>query len=293
MDIETLRKWIAERDSYSTLETVDVHTGERTALKEFDYVIEAPNWTQDDKYLVYNSQGRMFTYELATGEIKKIDTGFAIDCNNDHVLSPDNTQLAVSHFTNEDATSRIYTLPLTGGSPIIVTEKGPSYLHGWSPDGKRLAYCAERNGQYNIYTISVSGGDETQLTDEPGLDDGPEYSTDGKYIWFNSTRTGLMQIWRMEVDGTNPIHMVKEEANCWFPHVSPDGNWVVYIAYDKDDVEPGDHPPNKSVELRLVTADGGISKTIVKLFGGQGTINVNSWSSDNHTIAFVSYRLKA
>ena len=293
MDIETLRKWIAERDSYSTLETVDVHTGERTALKKFDYVIEAPNWTQDGKYLVYNSRGSMFTYEIATGEIKKIDTGLATDCNNDHVLSPDNTQLAISHFTNDDATSRIYTLPFTGGSPTLITENGPSYLHGWSPDGKRLAYCAERQGQYDIYTISVSGGDETQLTNEPGLDDGPEYAPDGETIWFNSTRTGLMQIWRMDVDGANPIHMVREEANCWFPHVSGDGNWVTYIAYGKDDVEPGDHPPNKNIELRLVSAAGGISKTIVRLFGGQGTMNVNSWSPDNHSIALVSYQLKA
>jgi Tol biopolymer transport system component len=292
MDIETLRKWIAERDSYSILETVDVHTGERTVLKEFDYVIEAPNWTQDGKTLVYNSQGRMYTYELKTGEIKEIDTGFAMDCNNDHVLSPDNSQLAVSHFTNEDATSRIYTLPLGGGTPTLVTEKGPSYLHGWSPDGKRLAYYAERDGQYDIYTISVGGGAETQLTDEPGLDDGPEYSPDGKHIWFNSTRTGLMQIWRMATDGSNPTHMVKEEANCWFPHVSPDGQWVIYITYGEDDVEAGDHPPNKNVELRLVHADGGVSKTIVKLFGGQGTMNVNSWSPDNRSLAFVSYRLK-
>ena len=292
MDIETLRKWIAERDSYSTLEIVDVYTNERTVLKEFEYVIEAPNWTQDGKFLVYNSQGRIFTYELATGEIKEIDTGFAIDCNNDHVLSPENKQLAVSHFTNEDAISRIYILPLTGGTPTLVTEKGPSYLHGWSPDGERLAYCAERDGQYDIYTISVNGGEEIQLTDEPGLDDGPEYSPDGKHIWFNSTRTGLMQVWRMEADGSNPTQMVREEANCWFPHVSPDGQWVAYIAYGKDDVEAGDHPPNKNVEIRLVPAEGSASKTIVKLFGGQGTMNVNSWSPDNRRLAFVSYRLK-
>ena len=292
MDIETLRKWIAERDSYSILETINIFTGERTAHKEFDCVIEAPNWTQDGKFLVYNSRGKIFTYELSTGEIKEIDTGFAIDCNNDHVLSPDNTQLAVSHFTNEDATSRIYILPFAGGSPILVTEKGPSYLHGWLPNGKRLAYCAERKGQYDIYTISVNGGEETQLTDEPGLDDGPEYSPDGRYIWFNSIRTGLMQVWRMETDGSNPIHMVKEEANCWFPHISPDGAWVAYIAYGKYDVKAGDHPPNKNVELHLVPAEGGVSKTIVKLFGGQGTMNVNSWSPDNHTLAFVSYRLK-
>jgi len=133
---------------------------------------------------------------------------------------------------------------------------------------------------------------ESRLTDLPGLDDGPEYSPDGKYIWFNSTRSGLMQIWRMEADGSNPTHMVKEAANCWFPHVSPDGDRVVYIAYGRDDVEPGDHPANKNVELRLVSASGGESKTILNLFGGQGTINVNSWSPDNRTIAFVSYRLK-
>lgn len=200
--------------------------------------------------------------------------------------------MAVSHFTNEDATSRIYILPLSGSTPRLVTEKGPSYLHGWSPDGKRLAYCAERNGQYDIYTIAVDGGEETQLTNLPGLDDGPEYSPDGKYIWFNSVRSGLMQVWRMEADGSNPTHMVQEEANGWFPHVSPDNQWVVYIAYKKGDVEPGDHPANKDVELRLIPAEGGAAKTIVSLFGGQGTINVNSWAPDNRTIAFVSYRLK-
>jgi len=276
----------------SILETVDVHTGVRSVLKEFEYVIEAPNWTLDGRYLVYNSRGHIYSYELATGEIKEIDTGFAIDCNNDHVLSPDNVQIAVSHFTNEDATSRIYILPFEGGAPVLVTEKGPSYLHGWAPDGKRLAYCAERGGQYDIYTISVNGGQETQLTNLPGLDDGPEYSPSGQHIWFNSSRSGLMQIWRMEKDGANPVHTVQEDANCWFPHVSPDGSWVVYIAYSKDDVSPGDHPANKNVELRLIPSDGGISKTIVKLFGGQGTMNVNSWAPDNRTLAFVSYRLK-
>jgi Tol biopolymer transport system component len=101
-----------------------------------------------------------------------------------------------------------------------------------------------------------------------------------------------MQVWRMEADGANPTQMVKEDANCWFPHVSPNGKWVVYIAYGKNDVKPGDHPANKHVELRLAPADGCESKTIVKLFGGQGTINVNSWSPDNRTVALVSYRLK-
>jgi len=292
MNINTLRRSMAERDTFSILETIDVHTGVRTVLKEFDYVIEAPNWTRDGCHLVYNSKGHIYKFELATRIEKQLDTGFAIDCNNDHVLSPDNMQIAVSHFTYEDAISRIYILPMAGGSPQLVTEKGPSYLHGWSPNGKTLAYCAERNGQYDIYTIPVSGGKETQLTNLPGLDDGPEYSPSGEHIWFNSVRTGLMQVWRMEADGSNPVQMVKEDANCWFPHVSPDGQWVVYVAYDKNEVAAGDHPANKHVEIRLVPAAGGASKTLVKLFGGQGTMNVNSWSPDNRTIAFVSYRIK-
>ncbi len=293
MDIHTLRQRIAQRDTFSILETLDVQTGARTVLKEFDHVIEAPNWTPDGRFLVYNSRGRIYTYELATGEIREVDSGFAVDCNNDHVLSPDGSQLAVSHFTYEDAKSRIYILPLAGGQPRLVTEKGPSYLHGWSPDGLRLAYCAERGGQYDVYTISVAGGPETQLTDLPGLDDGPEYSPDGRHIWFNSTRTGLMQVWRMEIDGSNPARMIQEEANCWFPHVSPDGKQVVYVAYAKGDVAPGDHPPNKNVEIRLAPAEGGPSTTVARLFGGQGTMNVNSWAPDSRTIAFVSYRLKA
>lgn len=294
MDIHTLRALMKERDSYSILETLDIVTGERTVLREFDFVIEAPNWTQDGRFLVYNGNGCMYTYEWDTQTVKQIETGFAIDCNNDHVLSPDGTRLAVSHFTAGDASSRIYVLPLEGGTPELVTPNAPSYLHGWSPDGTTLAYCAERNGQYDIYTIAVSGGEETQLTDIPGsLDDGPEFSPCGQWIWFNSTRSGLMQIWRMDANGENQQQMTFDEANSWFPHVSPDGKWVSYVTYRKEDVAPGEHPPNKQVELRLMPAEGGAPRTIAQLFGGQGTINVNSWAPDSRRLAFVSYRLKA
>jgi hypothetical protein len=179
MDIDTLRQLLAERDTFSILETVDLQTGERTILREFDFVISAPNWTKDGRHLIYDSRGCLYTYELATGEIGQIETGFALDCTNDHLLSPDDTQLAISHFTNVDATARIYLLPPAGGTPTLITDKGLSYLHGWSPDGKQLVYCGERDGQYDIYTIPVDGGLETQLTDEPGLDDGPEYSPSG------------------------------------------------------------------------------------------------------------------
>jgi TolB protein len=283
---------ITGRDVISTLEIVDVFTGERTALAKFDYLIEAPNWTRDGKKLIYNSLGLIYSFDILMLESTVIDLGYATQCNNDHVLSPDDSCIAVSHHTQEDSHSRIYIVPFKGGNPVLLTPIGPSYLHGWSPDGNTLAYCAERNGQYDIYTIPVTGGVETQLTDLPDLDDGPEYSPDGRHIWFNSVRTGLMQVWRMNADGSEQSQMTFDESNNWFPHVSPDAESVAFIAYRKGDVAPGDHPANKNVEIRLMASVGGESRTLVKLFGGQGTINVNSWSPDSRKLAFVSYQLK-
>lgn len=147
-----------ERTLVSLLEKIDVKTGERKVLAEFNHLIEAPNWTKDGNHLIYNSGGLLYTFELATGESKLIESGYANHCNNDHVLSPDNTQLAVSHHTQEDGKSRIYIFSLSEGLPALITPLAPSYLHGWSPDGASLAYCAERNGQYNIYTIPLTAG---------------------------------------------------------------------------------------------------------------------------------------
>lgn len=281
-----------KRSVISCLETVDVNTGERKVLAEFDYLIEAPNWTKAGNHLIYNSRGLLYSFNLESLESTVIGSGYANQCNNDHVLSPDNAHIAVSHHTQEDGQSRIYVFPLAGGQPALITAMAPSYLHGWSPDGRTLSYCAERNGQYDIYTIPVDGGIETRLTDTPGLDDGPEYSPDGGYIWFNSTRTGLMQVWRMNADGSEQTQMTFDGSNNWFPHVSPDGESVAYLAYHKEDVAPNDHPANKDVELRLIASEGGQYRKLAKLFGGQGTINVNSWSPDSRQLAFVSYKLK-
>lgn len=277
----------------SVMEAFHVETGARRVLFEREGRFEAPNW-HPDGYLVYNMEGKLHTYHMDTGVHGMIDTGSADHCNNDHVLSPNGRFVAVSHSEETDWHSRIYILPTTGGEPYKVTPVGPSYLHGWSPDGRTLCYCAERSGNYDVYTIPVNGGAETRLTDAEGLDDGPEYSPCGEYIWFNSVRTGLMQAWRMKKDGSEQTQMTRhEDKNSWFPHVSPDGKKVVYIAYKKGDVAPGDHPADKHVELRMMDAQGGSDRLLTTLFGGQGTINVNSWSPDSREFAFVSYRIEA
>ncbi len=280
-------------DDESILEIYDVETGERTVVADLDYLIEAPNWTPDGKALVFNSNGRIFRLDLESREITEIDSGFVDDCNNDHVLSADGQQLAVSHATREDGLSRIYTLPITGGTPRLITPLAPSYLHGWSPDGSTLVYCAERGGEYDIYAIPAQGGVEKRLTDAPGLDDGPEYDSAGEYIWFNSVRAGLMQAFRMKADGSEQTQMTFDENwNTWFPHISPDRRLVSMICYRKGDVAPGEHVPHKHVEIRLMNADGSDLRTVVRLFGGQGSLSVNSWAPDSRRFAFVSYRIR-
>jgi Tol biopolymer transport system component len=181
----------------------------------------------------------------------------------------------------------VYTLPLEGGTPTRITPESPSYLHGWSTDNRYLVYTGGRDDVYNIYRIPVEGGQEEKLTDEPTLDDGPEYSPDGKYIYFNSARTGTMQIWRMDTEGGNPTQLTFDEYNDWFPHVSPDNKWIVFISFPKE-VPADSHPFYKRVYLRIMSVEEMKPRVIGYLYGGQGSINVPSWSPDSKKIAFIS-----
>lgn len=288
----------------SVLQVFDIETGEAKVLDEFDCVIEAPNWSADGTFLTYNSNGRIFKYTIATGEVSEIESHYVDNCNNDHVLDPDGSGIYVSHHTKEDGLSRIYKIFYDGRLPRLVTPLAPSYLHGITPDGKTLAYCAERNGSFDIYTMPAAGGNETRLTTAFGLNDGPEYDCVGEYIWFNSERSGRMQAYCMQADGSEQTQMTHDlHWNTWFPHVSPDRQKVVMVAYAETDVRPGEHVPNKYVELRLMrrtaitngdarenaVENWSAPQTILKLFGGQGTINVNSWAPDSRRFAFVSY----
>ncbi len=274
----------------STLEILDVRSGARTTVRRAEEHFEAPNWSRDGRRLVYNRDGKLYAIPVSGGTPAVITTGFADRCNNDHGLSPDGSEIAISHH-GEDGKSRIYILPAGGGEPRLVTPSGPSYWHGWSPDGRMLAYCAERNGAFDVYTIPARGGEERRLTNTPGLDDGPEYSPDGATIYFNSARTGQMKIWRMNADGSAQSQVTPDDAwGDWFAHPSPDGKLLVFVSYDRS-VEG--HPPNKDVVIRMLPASGGEVKILARLFGGQGTMNVPSWSPDGTRIAFVSYRLLA
>jgi TolB protein len=287
----------------SRLETLNVSNGHRTQIYSSRVPFEAPNWLPDGSALIYNAsggdadtRGRLWRFDLATRTPSLIDTGFANRNNNDHVLSFDGTQIAISDQSQDNKGSTIYTLPTTGGAPKRITPLTPSYMHGWTLDAKWLLYTGGRTKkgakepEFDIYKAASDGtGKEINLTNAAGLDDGPEASPDGKWIYFNSTRSGTMQIWRMGLDGKKQERVTHDDKfNDWFAHFSPDGKWITIISYGLD-VEPTNHPYYKHCYLRILPTDGSAPpKVIAYVYGGQGTINVPSWSPDGTHVAFVS-----
>ncbi|MDP1729760.1 MAG: biopolymer transporter Tol [Devosia sp.] len=259
-------------------------------------VIEAPNWTPDGSALIFNAGGEIWRIAADGSEgPTRIGTGALRDLNNDHVLSPDGRTIYLS--AND---GHLYSVAITGGEPRRVSNTHATphhyYLHGISPDGATLAYVAVEGPagrkRVNIFTIPAAGGPDTRLTDLPAPHDGPEYSPDGKWIYFNSERAspGHAQCFRMLADGTGVEQLTSDERVNWFPHVSPDGQAVAYLSYP-----PGTqgHPADKDVVLRLMLPDGGGRRDVIGLFGGQGTINVNSWAPDSQRFAYVAYPIRS
>ena len=279
----------------SRLEVYNLETGERHVVYEEDSHFEAPNWSPDGNFFLVNGSGSLYRIPVDGSEKQRINTGFADKCNNDHGITPDGKTLIISHYDQPGVayadldfmTSRIYTMPIDGGEPQPVTPNTPSFWHGVSPDGQTLFYTALRNDDFDVFSISVQGGKEKQLTDTPGLDDGPEMSADGKYVYFNSMRSGKMELWRMRADGSEPTQLTDDAYSNWFPHPSPDGTSLVFLSYLEDQGDA--HPAMKDVALRLYDLSSGKIKELTRLTGGQGTINVPSWSPDGKQFAFVSY----
>ncbi|MFC1569470.1 TolB family protein [bacterium] len=272
------------------LEILDIESELRKTIYQSKQPFEAPNWSRDGSFMVVNSQGKLYRIPAKGGLLTLIDTDFATSNNNDHGFSPDGTQLAISHHAadrEQGKNSVIYTLPVAGGLPKQITEKSPSYWHGWSPDGKTLIYTANRNNQWDLYGIPAEGGQEFQLTDNQSLDDGSDFSKDGQTIWFNSNRSGSMEIWRMKADGSEQTQITDDAFQNWFPHESPDGKQLIFLSYPPE-VDLGDHPYYRKVMLRLINLEDMSIRVVAYLYGGQGTINVPSWSPDSKKVAFVS-----
>ena len=285
------------KNRLSQLTTIGIDGSDKRVIYETHDGIEAPNWSPDGKWLVINSHGALLRIP-ADGSAKPevISIGDVKGANNDHVLSPDGKTIYFS------ASGHIYAVPFAGGQPRRVSNDQPPerqfkyYLHGVSPDEKTLAYAGveiengDPWGRIDLFTIPAAGGPDARLTNTPAPDDGPEYSSDGQWIYFNSELNakipGHAQCYRMKPDGTGIEQLTHDDRVNWFPHISPDGKWIVYISFPPGTVK---HPADKDVILRRMKPDGSGQTDIIAFNGGQGTINVNSWSPDSKRFAFVAY----
>ncbi len=274
----------------SRLEIYELPTGKRSIVLEKSTHFEAPNWHSDSNYFIVNSHGLLYSVPTNGSDWKPINTGQLKNCNNDHGITPDGKTLIISN--NDSLGSRIYTLPIEGSdTATLVTPNAPSYWHGIHPNGERIAYVAKRNRRYlNIFTSKLDGSDEKRISFTVGLDDGPDYASDSISIYFNSTKSGDMKIWRMDTNGKNKRQLTFDSYQDWFPHPSPDGTKLVFLSY-LPNVPPLSHPAAQKVMLRMLdlTEENPTPTILTHLFGGQGTINVPSWSPDSQRFAFVSY----
>lgn len=278
----------------SRLEVMDVATGHRRVLHTVADSLQAPNWSRDGKSLIYNRNGKLYRFDLASNAIEELNTDFADRNNNDHVISTDGKRIAISHHSKEhNGDSHIYVVPIEGGTPRMVTKLAPSYLHGWSPDDQWLVYTGGRDGHWDIYKTRANGSeDEVRLTNHASLQDGAEFAPDGELIFYNSSQSGAMEVWQMKADGSDHRQITNDRLNNWFPHPSPDGSKMVILTFGSE-VAAEDHPFYQPVTLRLIdmanVGNGEVKpRVIAYLYGGQGTINVPSWSPDGKSIAFVS-----
>ena len=286
---QTPQKAPGRGNTPSVIQIMDTRDMSTRVVYRSKEIFEAPNWSPDGKYLLLNSRNQLFKLGVQGGEPAAVATGAVNRLNNDHGISPDGKWLAISG-------GNVFILPSSGGEPRQITKATPSYYHTWSPDGKSIIMCAQRNENFDLYRVPVEGGEEVRLTTAAGYDDGPDFSPDGKWIYFNSDRSGSWDVWRIPAAGAGPRdknaeQITKDEYEDWFPHLSPDGKKMVLISFEKG---TKGHPANQNVMLRMMPVKNGKPevgqlKVIARLYGGQGTMNVNSWSPDSRYFAFVSY----
>ncbi len=296
VQIEPLSATSGQPVLHSTLESVLVASTDRRVRYTAPAQFEDPNWTPDGKALIFDQGGTLQRLVLDNG-IHPIDstvprstsstpiaTAPETKLNGDHGISPDGRMVAIGNG-DPDGQARIYVVPTAGGTPRRVTQDGPAYFHGWSPDGKTISFTGQHGDAFEAYTVPVAGGPATRLAPQSDV---AEFSPDGQYIYFQSDRTGHMQIWRMHPDGSMQEQLLVSETSDWFPHISPDGEMIAFLAY-----KPGTqgHPANQDVEIRVLSLADRKVRTLARLLGGRGTMNVPSWSPDSRMLAFTSYEL--
>ena len=257
-------------------------------------LIEAPNWAPDDRGLLLNGDGLLWRLDLDAPALTKVPIDGLPPINNDHVIDASSGLIYMS--AND---GHIYAAPFEGGTAERVTHNPcRHYLHGITPDGTTLAFVEipadNVSAPGRLGLISSKGGATSYPEVGAAHLDGPEYSPDGAWLYFNTeefaSEPGHAQLARIPATG-GPMERLRTSPTVdWFPHPSPDNQYATYISFPAGTLG---HPADLDVEVKLVRTDDWNSVLgRFPLFGGQGTINVNSWSPDGERFAFIAYPIE-
>ena len=193
------------------------------------------------------------------------------------IPSPDGQLVGVSFFRQDTRKWSIGLLPAAGGDPRLLTDgQSNDILDGFSPDGTRLLFHSDREGDDQIYTIGVDGSSRSRLTSGPA-NWGGSWSADGQTIAFNSNRTGRLQIFTMLPDGSNQRRLLTSNADDWLPSWSPDGTKIAFNS------NRGGH-----TQVYVAHADGSAQQNVVQNSGVQLDAWVPGWSADDRHLVYAA-----
>jgi Tol biopolymer transport system component len=152
----------------------------------------------------------------------------------------------------------------------VAQEGGPS----WSPDGTKIVFHSDRDGDDDIYVMNADGTNPTQLTNVPSAEGFPAWSPNGDVIAFVTERHGPQEIYVMNEDGTNPVRLTNNSFDERRPAWSPDGNHIAFTSTRDGQLEIYVMDPDGANQTRLT-------------FDGEN--DAPAWSPDGALIAYETF----